>query len=101
MPDYVHLILAPKPEDGLGSAVGEAHRHYTNFINARAGLRLVCWNLLLLAVGFFSFRRAKVMVEPIQCLFDHFGIRKIVTRFVDDSALVCGGSTQQAEHRFL
>jgi putative transposase len=29
------LILTPKWEDGLGQAVGEAHRRYTTFINAR------------------------------------------------------------------
>jgi putative transposase len=35
MPNHVHLILAPSDETGLGRAVGEAHRRYTNFINAR------------------------------------------------------------------
>ena len=35
MPNHVHLILNPQQADGLGRAVGEAHRHYTNFINAR------------------------------------------------------------------
>ena len=30
-----HLILTPTRADGLGLAVGEAHRRYTNFINAR------------------------------------------------------------------
>jgi putative transposase len=37
MPNHVHLILVPKRADSLGNAVGEAHRRYTNFINARAG----------------------------------------------------------------
>ncbi len=37
MPNHVHLILVPKRADSLGFAVGEAHRRYTNFINARAG----------------------------------------------------------------
>src|ERR1700733_14604320 len=32
MPNHVHLILTPAREDGLGLAVGEAHRRYTNFI---------------------------------------------------------------------
>src|SRR5579859_7371547 len=36
MPNHVHLILTPTRSDGLGLAVGEAHRRYTNFINARA-----------------------------------------------------------------
>jgi putative transposase len=35
MPNHVHLILNPRQVDGLGLAVGEAHRRYTNFINAR------------------------------------------------------------------
>src|SRR5260370_27510688 len=35
MPNHVHLILTPTRADGLGLAVGEAHRRYTNFINAR------------------------------------------------------------------
>ena len=35
MPNHVHLILNPMRADGLGLAVGEAHRRYTNFINAR------------------------------------------------------------------
>ena len=35
MPNHVHLILTPRDETGLGLAVGEAHRRYTNFINAR------------------------------------------------------------------
>ena len=35
MPNHVHLILMPGEADTLGRAVGEAHRRYTNFINAR------------------------------------------------------------------
>lgn len=35
MPNHVHLVLAPSDEAGLGLAVGEAHRRYTNFVNAR------------------------------------------------------------------
>jgi putative transposase len=35
MPNYVHLILKPARADGLGRAVGEAHRRYTKFINVR------------------------------------------------------------------
>jgi putative transposase len=38
MPNHVHLILTPATGDGLGRAVGEAHRRYTNFINARGPL---------------------------------------------------------------
>ena len=35
MPNHVHLILKPARADDLGRAVGETHRRYTNFINAR------------------------------------------------------------------
>lgn len=35
MPNHVHLILKPRDELGLGLAVGEAHRRYTNFVNGR------------------------------------------------------------------
>ena len=35
MPNHVHLILKPGKSDALGKAVGETHRRYTNFINAR------------------------------------------------------------------
>lgn len=35
MPNHVHLVVVPTDEDGLGRAIGETHRRYTNFINAR------------------------------------------------------------------
>ena len=35
MSNHVHLILKPEQAAGLGRAVGEPHRRYTNFINAR------------------------------------------------------------------
>jgi len=35
MPNHVHLILKPARAGDLGRAVGETHRRYTNFINAR------------------------------------------------------------------
>jgi putative transposase len=34
-PNHVHLFLNPRQAHGVGRAVGEAHRRYTNFINAR------------------------------------------------------------------
>jgi putative transposase len=37
MPNHVHVIATPRDEIGLGRAFGEAHRRYTNFVNARAG----------------------------------------------------------------
>ena len=38
-PNHVHLIAVPRTDDGLARAVGEAHRRYTNYINARARFR--------------------------------------------------------------
>ncbi len=35
MPNHVHLVVVPEDEEGLGRAIGETHRRYTNFINAR------------------------------------------------------------------
>jgi len=35
MPNHVHLVVVPEDEAGLGRAIGETHRRYTNFINAR------------------------------------------------------------------
>ena len=35
MPNHVHLILTPTTADGLGRAVGEAHRRYTNNTRGR------------------------------------------------------------------
>ena len=33
MPNHVHLMLNPRQADGLGRAVGEARRRYSNFID--------------------------------------------------------------------
>jgi putative transposase len=35
MPNHVHLILTPGTAQGIGRAVGETHRRYTNVFNAR------------------------------------------------------------------
>ena len=35
MPNHVHLVAVPQDAHGLDRAIGEAHRRYTNFINAR------------------------------------------------------------------
>ncbi len=35
MPNHVHLILAPSDDTGLSRAVGETHRRYSGYINAR------------------------------------------------------------------
>jgi putative transposase len=39
MPNHVHLILCPASADGLGLALGAAHRRWANFINARGRWR--------------------------------------------------------------
>jgi REP element-mobilizing transposase RayT len=44
MPNHVHLILNPQQSDFLGRALGEAHRRYTNFINARGRGNDPVWN---------------------------------------------------------
>jgi putative transposase len=36
MPNHVHLVLTPSTPHGLARAIGETHRQYTGFINARA-----------------------------------------------------------------
>jgi putative transposase len=36
MPNHVHLVLTPRTPDGLARAIGETHRQYTGFINARS-----------------------------------------------------------------
>lgn len=35
MPNQVPLVLTPRTPEGIGRAVGEPHRRYTNFIHAR------------------------------------------------------------------
>lgn len=35
MPNHVHLILVPSSPENLGKALGETHRRYVGFINAR------------------------------------------------------------------
>jgi putative transposase len=43
MPNHVHLILVPSDEDGLRAALGETHRRYTRFVNAREDWRGYLW----------------------------------------------------------
>ncbi|MGD0865805.1 MAG: transposase [Rhizomicrobium sp.] len=43
MPTHVHLILRPGNEDGLRTALGEAHRRYTRHVNLREGWRGYLW----------------------------------------------------------
>ena len=35
MPNHVHIVLTPADEDGLWRTMGELHRRYTGYINAR------------------------------------------------------------------
>jgi len=39
MPNHVHLILSPSDPEGLGRAMGAAHRRWANFVNARGRWR--------------------------------------------------------------
>jgi putative transposase len=39
MPNHVHIIAVPGDETGLGRTIGETHRRYTNFVNARGRWR--------------------------------------------------------------
>ena len=43
MPNHIHLIGVPHSEDGLGRAIGEAHRRYTRRINFREKWRGYLW----------------------------------------------------------
>jgi putative transposase len=43
MPNHVHLVMVPRQEDGLRSAIGECHRRYTRHINFRHGWRGHLW----------------------------------------------------------
>src|ERR1700722_8711163 len=36
MPNHVHLILVPADATGLARALGETHRRYVSYVNARA-----------------------------------------------------------------
>jgi REP element-mobilizing transposase RayT len=36
MPNHVHLVMVPQAPDGVARAMGETHRQYIGFINARA-----------------------------------------------------------------
>jgi putative transposase len=36
LPNHVHLALTPATPDGLARAIGETHRQYAGFVNARA-----------------------------------------------------------------
>jgi putative transposase len=43
MPDHAHLIAVPQSADGLGRAIGEAHRRYTRMVNVREEWRGHLW----------------------------------------------------------
>ena len=43
MPDHIHLIVAPAAREGMGRAIGEAHRLYARRIGARRGGRGGVW----------------------------------------------------------
>ena len=39
MPNHVHLIACPETAEGLGRALGAAHRRWANHVNTRSGWR--------------------------------------------------------------
>jgi putative transposase len=43
MPNHIHLIAVPQSKEGLGRAIGEAHRRYTRRINFRGNWRGHLW----------------------------------------------------------
>ncbi|HDZ36950.1 MAG TPA: transposase [Marinobacter sp.] len=43
MGNHVHLIVVPTKAEGLGRAIGEAHRRYTRRVNFREGWRGYLW----------------------------------------------------------
>lgn len=43
LPGHVHLLAVPGDEAGLGRALGETHRRYTNRVNARTGETGLIW----------------------------------------------------------
>ncbi len=43
MPNHTHLIAVPESEEGLGRAIGEAHRRYTRYINFQKGWKGHLW----------------------------------------------------------
>jgi putative transposase len=43
MPNHVHLIAVPSAPEGLGRAIGEAHRRYTRHVNVREGWEGHLW----------------------------------------------------------
>ncbi|MBI5557035.1 MAG: transposase [Deltaproteobacteria bacterium] len=43
MPNHVHLVVVPESEDGLGRAIGEAHRRYTRYVNFQKGWKGHLW----------------------------------------------------------
>jgi putative transposase len=44
MPNHVHLIACPRTADGLGRALGGAHRRWANHVNTRGGWRGQLYN---------------------------------------------------------
>lgn len=77
MPNHVHIVAVPESEEGLRSAIGEAHRRYTRHINFREGWRGHLWqgrfnsfpmdeNYLLAAVRYVELNpmRAGLVKEP-------------------------------------
>ena len=43
MPNHVYMVVVPESEEGLRTAIGEAHRRYTRYVNFREGWRGHLW----------------------------------------------------------
>lgn len=43
MPNHVHLIVSPSRPDSMHSAIGEAHRRYSAYVNKREGWKGYLW----------------------------------------------------------
>lgn len=95
MPNRVHLILAPETAEGLGRAVGETHRRYTNVINARGR-----WTGRLFQSRFSSV----AMDEPhLMAAARHVSLNPVLARLAGIVSLHCvlgaGGGRSRTRRR--
>jgi putative transposase len=79
MPNHVHLILTPRHAGKLGEAVGEAHRRYTNFVNARGG-----WTGHLFQSRFSSVAMDETHLKAAVCYVSLNPVRAGLTDHAED-----------------
>jgi putative transposase len=83
MPNHVQLILTPQGAPGMSRALGEAHRRYTNFINARGrwtghlfqsrfALTAMDESHLRSAVSYVSLNRVRVRLVSVRPVLDRW-----------------------------